>query len=803
MLLKELKLQNIRSYLNENLIFSQGSTLLAGDIGCGKSTLLLAIEFALFGTSRPDLPGEALLRKGSSEGSVELKFQLQNQDYLIKRGLKKEKDSIKQTNGYFIVQGLKKELTPVELKSEIINLLGYPEETLTKNKNYLYRYTVYCPQEEMKLILQEEAESRLDVLRKIFNLDKYKVIRENLNFYLKQLRTKMAVLEAKIQPLEEEKKRFQNFSQEQESLSKSLIAILPELEKIQSQEENEKKLLDSLELRQKKISDLKNQHQTIIELSYEKNLRHSQLLVKKESIQKQLLELVLPEEVNPDKIKLEIKELELNKNQFISRKTFLQERIRQIQLFIKDFQQEITENKKQVSQIPEMELKKSQLSEETAKKLKIKESLSQLESQKQEIHEKITQNKMFWSQARELKEKICHLENCPTCLQKVPAEHKDRILNQEEEKIIVSERELNNLTQKQESLLVEISAFKEKIDQINLQESLLARISQELNQLAEKKEQIQKKESQIESWKKEESDLQQELLPLINETKLVLINQSLQQFQEQLNLLSKKQYLENYLKEFTLEIFESERQLTNLIQQKEKLELGLSQEKDDLEPLILEKKKQLNLILLQERDLSIRQAQLRTQISGLQKQSQHLEEMIEAMVREKNKLLQIKDIYHWMDEYLLNLTYTIEKQMMVNIHHLFNQFFQEWFSILMDDEALSAKIDDSFTPIVEQNGYEINFINLSGGEKTSCALAYRLALNKVINDIVHEIKTKDLLILDEPTDGFSSEQLDKVREVLDKLGLGQIIIVSHEAKIETFVENVVRVRKEGNVSMVV
>ena len=54
-----------------------------------------------------------------------------------------------------------------------------------------------------------------------------------------------------------------------------------------------------------------------------------------------------------------------------------------------------------------------------------------------------------------------------------------------------------------------------------------------------------------------------------------------------------------------------------------------------------------------------------------------------------------------------------------------------------------------------------------------------------------------VLILDEPTDGFSSEQLDKVRDVLDKLNLRQTIIVSHESKIETFVQNVIRITKEG------
>ena len=58
------------------------------------------------------------------------------------------------------------------------------------------------------------------------------------------------------------------------------------------------------------------------------------------------------------------------------------------------------------------------------------------------------------------------------------------------------------------------------------------------------------------------------------------------------------------------------------------------------------------------------------------------------------------------------------------------------------------------------------------------------------------------MILDEPTDGFSANQLEKVRDVLEQLGLPQIIIVSHEQKIESFVESVIKVAKEQHVSHV-
>ena len=78
-----------------------------------------------------------------------------------------------------------------------------------------------------------------------------------------------------------------------------------------------------------------------------------------------------------------------------------------------------------------------------------------------------------------------------------------------------------------------------------------------------------------------------------------------------------------------------------------------------------------------------------------------------------------------------------------------------------EDDTVGARLTDDFIPIVEINGYETSLDHLSGGEKTSCALAYRLALNKVINDVVSSIKTKDILVLDEPTDGFSAQQLER------------------------------------------
>ena len=65
------------------------------------------------------------------------------------------------------------------------------------------------------------------------------------------------------------------------------------------------------------------------------------------------------------------------------------------------------------------------------------------------------------------------------------------------------------------------------------------------------------------------------------------------------------------------------------------------------------------------------------------------------------------------------------------------------------------------------------------------------------------IKTRDLIILDEPTDGFSDDQLDRIKVLLDELNVKQTIIVSHESKIESFVDDVIKINKTEHISKVI
>ena len=122
--------------------------------------------------------------------------------------------------------------------------------------------------------------------------------------------------------------------------------------------------------------------------------------------------------------------------------------------------------------------------------------------------------------------------------------------------------------------------------------------------------------------------------------------------------------------------------------------------------------------------------------------------------------------------------------------------------MLISDSSLDSQIDENFTPIILQGEVEMDYSYLSGGERTAVALAYRLALNQTINSLISRIRTKGIIILDEPTDGFSETQIIKIRNILEELNAEQLIIVSHEQKIEGFVDNVIRVSKENDFSLI-
>ena len=214
-----------------------------------------------------------------------------------------------------------------------------------------------------------------------------------------------------------------------------------------------------------------------------------------------------------------------------------------------------------------------------------------------------------------------------------------------------------------------------------------------------------------------------------------------------------------------------------------------------------EKFQELTEAKQRENSFAIKKAEINKDIQFLENQIKEKEQSILKKENIKKGIERIRELEFWLSNKFLELVLYTEKQVMITLKEEFSKLFSRWFSILVS-ESLTAKLDDDFSPVIEQQDYELDYSFLSGGERTAIALSYRLALNQVINSMLSNIKTSNLVILDEPTDGFSSQQLDKMRDVLSQLNTEQLILVSHEQKIEGFVDNIIRFSKDNGITKV-
>jgi exonuclease SbcC len=211
------------------------------------------------------------------------------------------------------------------------------------------------------------------------------------------------------------------------------------------------------------------------------------------------------------------------------------------------------------------------------------------------------------------------------------------------------------------------------------------------------------------------------------------------------------------------------------------------------------KQTELKQAFQKEKQIEIELAEFRKEDEITKREIAELEVKITETEKVKSNLIKNIELEQWLSGEFLNLINFTEKNIMLTLRNEFSKLFNKWFGMLTTD-SFYVHLDETFSPVITQGDFELDYAFLSGGERTAVALAYRLALNQILNSLLSKIKTQDLVILDEPTDGFSEQQLDKVRDILQELDVGQLILVSHEQKIEGFVDNVIKLRKEMGLS---
>jgi DNA repair protein SbcC/Rad50 len=809
MLLNSITLENIRSYKKESIDFPRGITLFEGDIGSGKSTVLMGIEFALFGLG--SIKGDGLLSRKAKEGSVKLNFEVDNIQYEIVRKIIKKGKTISQDskNCFLIEDGVEEPLAPTELKQRILQILKFNEPSESRSESRIYRYAVFMPQDEMKYVLLY-AEKRWETIRKAFNLEKYQIAVENASDLTRGLDKDLARFKAKFEDLGQSvekkkeimmdiKNRSRNIidlKKERKEITEKQIIIEKQYSKLQEKKSNKDKQTMQLENIQDGISK-ENDRLELLNVDLEDDNLELQ------GISKEILKLKQikkPTEKSLGNINKEIKKYRDLEKKIIDTKSRHASELKNID--------ELSNGLDDFLKSPTSSLEKKM----KILKTNMKNYDEKIEKVEQEMKEQETLEIQNKSRLNEIQEKLSNLDGvntkCPICETTLSAKHIKDLEKKHQSKIIEINNDLKNITNKISKLssLIKDTKSNMKKDEDSLNE--IENVLPLLNKIKTKTDQLKKTGTELQELKNQNIISEEKNFP--NKEKLDIVSY-LNALKDELGNFTT---ISKQIKGLTINEEKMGKRIKKSLENKEKLSVNIKSLKKNHKEII----QQINKFQTLDQEIfkvESEKKKINDKVIGLEKSlseenanlnnlKQDLEEIILNISNSnlsKENYEKYSRYQEWIQHFFISAVKQIETQVMLDIQRRFNETYQNWYSMLIEDPSKESRIDEDFTPVLFQDGYSQDLKNLSGGEKTSIALAYRLTLNSMIRQETDSLKS-NLLILDEPTDGFSSSQLTKIRTVLQELHSQQIIIVSHEKELETYVDNIFHVRKDDGISKV-
>lgn len=852
MIIKKIEITNIRSYKEKTTIeLPMGRILFQGDIGSGKSTILSAIEFALFGLG--DIDANHLLRTGESKASVLLEFESGGKSYNVFRSLLRRGNKISQEEGFLDEDGVKKSYSVGELKSKILKIIGINERTQTKTTSTIYRFAIYTPQEMMKNVLTSNNERRVEILRRAFGIEEYSIAKKNAEKLSSWIRMVTRIRKSIIDDLGNYSKELQNIRDITESLNEEIDYIK---DNIVNQNDNIQSILKKmLETRQKKEKiiqaessilhiqatldrTLKLKEDTnleIVKISNElKDIYQSEQIVAdlgpkfQDYVQKRDQLVNVTEQAKQyDKLLLDKVKLE---GSVRSHREILNSNIKALDSELEELASELqrvndeTENLTYLRK-EESLLKNSIDSLDFQTELDyFSDILSSIRSEIISVNNEISKQKSELDSVLQLRQDAV----CPYCKQKLNQQHilemekkflqskdflknkldtleKDLEINQEKKTVLLDRKKqveskkselqkiqiqiarLNEVLNSKEQIKLKINekATNKNLIHTKLQNGYFVEKKQELEELDEKLSNIYSFKVSYDSLSKIVTDYQKSDLDSTYAEHSNLIRSKQRKIEEK----KTKEKLSLELDDEVLILTKKLDEMKVIFRDRQEVENGLK----DLEST---KESLENELMKMKENLAMR----KTELDNNLRQIELYDRKIDDLEKRVDKIVFTDQIGIWLNQHFIPSLEQIESQVLIRVKEEFNTLFQKWFYLLIEVGDIDVEIDEFFTPVVIQSGYRLEVDSLSGGEKTSIALAYRLALNEIIRRMI--MFDDNLLILDEPTDGFSKEQLVQIKYVLEELSAAQVIIVSHEKELEGFVETIFRVVKESERSQV-
>ena len=260
---------------------------------------------------------------------------------------------------------------------------------------------------------------------------------------------------------------------------------------------------------------------------------------------------------------------------------------------------------------------------------------------------------------------------------------------------------------------------------------------------------------------------------------------------------------EKNLNDLSIDFEAKQRLEADLLGQLEAVQMEIGRfEMSDLEAAREQSKQAFQQYSFLESDLRTaenRKKDLLTRLDETKERIDHAQEKLERMqkiARTVEVLGAIRDAYR-----------SIQPKLRSEFVKVLRNFVQQVLDGLVGGEAplLNVVVDETYTPYVKsESGTDREVSNLSGGERTLLAFAYRMGLGQLImqSRTGHGLS---MLLLDEPTESLGREDgsIDRLAEAISRFkAIEQIIAVTHSEAFAEKAEHVIILEKEAGTSKV-
>ena len=838
MQLRRLEVSNIRSFEAARLDLGPGTTLLVGDVGAGKSSLLYAVEMALFGVAEVD--AAYLVRHGTSHAEVAVGLADAQHRYTVRRRFRKVKRRGRETYEperlTFSQDGSPTPYSATEIRQRVIELLGFPDNPNPHAHSDLWRWAIYVPQERMRDILAADPEERLETVRKALGVERYRTAAENAQAVAADLRLSARHRREEAARMAHWDTEYADANRDADRLRVDRVALASAVTR-ETQEAGAAR-----EARQRGEEAVARAHADRREL--EGLQRDADADRRGLAATQDRRRSLLAEREQARAEEASLGPAAAGRDALLAARGAAEQAVRDRRLAL----DELSIRQRQLAAaLAAMDASAARAAEATERQDKaaraqataqaaaatlleqgpVREPPAPTDLTLPDLERALTaataaehQTLDALARARAGLRQIEELLSggvCPTCHQAVRPEqfgaHREEMAragagaeaaqgaSASERRRLEDERKSRERFERAHERWVELESRRATAREALLdRERALAEARQAAAGTSRELEVARTTVDRLRPVEEEERHRRAEVVE--GEARLkALADQEARAVaaEERLRAL---RTIDDRLSAEELRLREDE---AAALQRQEGRRPRLEALSSALKQVTLEPAA-LDVLRVRESDAERRLADARGALVRADTRLDGLVERLAAAERGRAdraalsaEATDLDAKAAWIGEPFRTAVLRMEKELLAHAQTAFDRAFSRFFASLIDDPSLTARTDLAFTPEVTIAGEATPAEALSGGERTSLALAFRLALASVVRSL--GAVRLETLLLDEPTDGFSSEQVVRMGELLEELALPQVVVVSHESQLTGIADRTVRVVKENGRSV--